>query len=416
MDTPRIPESAPPTPPASSDVTAPPEAAAVRSRAVTGLAALFVAALLCCVLAYLALAVPGSWFPGAAPRAWGAKDLTLARGTGSIVDDELVITAPDATGNVLVSLTTDFRSGDYAAIAWIATDLPEQAEVRLFWRNDYRPDKLNATPVGVDGGHVLPTVLSKDAAWLGRVTGLALAIHGTLTKPIRVRGVAAKPMGAVEVLGDRAGEWLAFEGWNGASINTITGGADIQDLPLPMLIAAALFLSGGAYVAWRRFRPAPGSVPVAFALLGLLVIAWFVLDARWTWNFARQVRATAADFGGKDNRDRHLAMEDGPLYAFIEKTRGLMPKEPARVFVVSDLAYFRERAAYHLYPHNVYAEISSNAMPPAERLRPGDWLIAYREHGLQYDPAQGKLRWDGNQIVNAELKLVEPGSAVFLIR
>ena len=39
----------------------------------------------------------------------------------------------------------------------------------------------------------------------------------------RIRGVIVKPMGTVEVLRDRAGEWLAFEGWTGTSINTITG-------------------------------------------------------------------------------------------------------------------------------------------------------------------------------------------------
>jgi len=420
MDTPHIPESASPAmPPAASSAPAElPTVAPGHSRTLLGLAALFVAALLCCVLAYLALAVPGKWFPGASPRAWGVKDLTVARGTGGIVDDELVVAALDATGNALVTLTSDFRSTDYAAVAWIAIDLPDQADVRLFWRTDYRPDKLNQATVGVDAGHVLPTILNKDPAWIGRITGLALAIHsnGPLAKPIRVRGALAKPMGAAEILGDRASEWVAFEGWNGASINTITGGADIQDLPLPMLVAAALLLSGGGYLAWRRFRPAAAPVPVAFVLISLLVIGWFVLDARWTWNFARQVGATAVEFGGKDNRDRHLAMEDGPLYAFIEKARALMPKEPARVFVVSDLPYFRERAAYHLYPHNVYAENASSAMPPANRLRPGDWLVAYREHGIQFDPAQGKLRWDSNQIVNAELKLVEPGSAVFLIR
>jgi hypothetical protein len=420
MDTPHLPDSSPPAPPpaVSTAATAGPGVDSTPSRTLLALTVLFVAALLCCMVAYLALAVPGSWFPGASTRAWGAKDLTLARGTGGIVDDELMVAAMDATGNALVTLTSDFRSADYAAVAWIAIDVPDQADVRLFWRTDYRPDKLNQATVGVDAGHVLPTLLNKDPAWIGRITGLALAIHssGPLAKPIRVRGALAKPMGAVEILGDRASEWLAFEGWNGASINTITGGADIQDLPLPMLVAAALLLSGGVYLGWHRFRPAAAPVPIAFVLIVLLVIGWFVLDARWTWNFARQVRATAAEFGGKDNRDRHLAMEDGQLYAFIEKTRALMPKEPARVFVVSDLPYFRERAAYHLYPHNVYADNAASAMPPANRLRPGDWLVAYREHGIQFDAAQGKLRWDGNQIVNAELKFVEPGSAVFLIR
>ena len=130
----------------------------------------------------------------------------------------------------------------------------------------------------------------------------------------------------------------------------------------------------------------------------------------------RQVRVTAATFAGLDLRGKHLAMEDGPLYAFLEKARAVMPKEPARVFIVSDAAYFRNRAAYHLYPNNVFAEPISNAMPPASRLRAGDWLLVYQQHGVQFDQAQGRLRWDGDQIVSAELKLAEPGSALFLIR
>jgi hypothetical protein len=39
----------------------------------------------------------------------------------------------------------------------------------------------------------------------------------------------------------------------------------------------------------------------------------------------------------------------------------------------------------------------------------------FRRHAIQFDRAQGKLRWDGNQTVNAELKLLEPGAALFVI-
>ena len=268
---------------------------------------------------------------------------------------------------------------------------PTARTCALFWRSDVRPDKLNSAVIAIDGGHLLPAIVAGNPDWIGRVTGLALAIHGTaLTQPIRVRGVIAKPMGARELFGDRAGEWLAFEGWNGASINTIAGGADIQDLPLPMLLAAALLLSGAASFVWRRFRPTSSAAPLAAILLGTFVLAWFVLDARWTWNLARQVRLTAATYAGKDVRDKHLAMEDGPLYAFIEKARAVMPATPARVFVVADLAYFRDRAAYHLYPHNVFAEPASNAMPPASRLRPGDWLLVYQHRGVQFDRTLGQ--------------------------
>ena len=241
-----------------------------RPRVATTIVLLFGSALVLCLLGYLALAVPASWFPTATVRDFGARDLTLARGTGAVTGNELVITGVDATGNALVTLNSNFRSGDYAAVAWIASDLPDGADARLFWRNDYRPDKLNAAPIIIDGGHALPVVLAGNPDWIGRVTGLALAIHsGTLTKPVRVRGAAVKPMGAAEMLSDRAGEWLAFEGWNGASINTIAGGADIQDLPLPMLLAAALVLAGAIWFAlaaraFHRRRPSAGRNPARY--------------------------------------------------------------------------------------------------------------------------------------------------------
>jgi hypothetical protein len=150
--------------------------------------------------------------------------------------------------------------------------------------------------------------------------------------------------------------------------------------------------------------------------VGLLVTAWLVSDARWTWNLARQVDATATRYAGKGTRAKHLAALDGQLFAFVEQVRSILPAAPARVFVVADEPYLRNRAAYHLYPHNVYAEPRANAMPQAGWLRPGDWLLVYQRHGVQYDAAAGKLRWDGTQSASAEMKLLEPGAALFLIR
>jgi hypothetical protein len=379
-------------------------------------AALFAGALLVCLLAYLAVTVPSNWFPGAAQKSWGARDLTLARGSGAIIGDELVITAPDASGVALLSLNSDLRASDYAAIAWIGIDVPDGVEVRLLWKSDYQPNKLNTAPVTVESRQLLPVVVAKNPAWIGRVTGIALAFRGTFVQPIRIRGVVAKPMGAFEVLGDRAREWFAFEAWTGASINTVTGGADVQDLPLPMLLAFALGLAGAVLLAIPRWRPNIGPMTTAGTLIGLFVAAWLVLDARWTWNLVRQVRATASEYAGKDVRQKHLAAEDGPLFAFIEKARAIMPATPARVFVVANAHYFRGRAAYHLYPHNVYTDRIGGTVPPASVMRPGDWLLVYQSRGIQYDAGQGKLRWDDTQTIPAEVKLTEPGAALFLIR
>ncbi len=420
MVLPELPLTPPVPPPASAAawdaVVSAPATATSRAGPVIRAALVFVGVLIACLIAYGALSVPSSWFPRAAPKAWGVGDLVLARGTGQIVGDELSIAAPDAEGNTLVTVTVDLRSADYAALAWIGIDFPEKSIISVIWRSDFAPNRLNLAEVRIESGRPMPILLAKNPAWIGRITGLALAVRGPLSKPIRLRGVVAKPMGLFETLGDRAREWLAFEGWNGTSINTVTGGADIQDLPLPLLLAITIVIAGAAVALIRRWRPGSFGATTASIVATFFLASWLLLDARWTLNLTRQVRETAAQFAGKTAADKHGAMEDAALFEFIGKALTVLPATPARVIVASDAHYFRSRAAYHLYPHRVYAEPRSNAMPPASTFRPGDWLFVYQRKGIQYDAAQHKLRWDGGQTVSADVKLVEPGGALFLIQ
>lgn len=373
-------------------------------------------ALLATILGYLAATVPGSWFPAAAERSWGVRDTTVVRGSATVVGDELVITKGDASDVVLLSLNSGFRASDYAAIAWIATGLPDDVDVQLLWSNLYLPATLNALRVPVEAGHALPTVVAGNKGWIGQITGIALLIRGSVRQPIRLRGVIAKPMGAAEVLRDRAREWYAFGTWTQASINTLTVGADIQQLPLPVLVASAVGFAGVALLVAGRWSRKVGAVRAPPALIGLFVAAWLVLDVHWTLNLARQVRATADTYAGKNLREKHLAAEDGPLFAFIERARAIMPAATARVFVAADAAYLRGRASYHLYPHNAYADYGAGALPPAGDMRSGDWLLAYRRQGIRYDPAHAELRFDNGPAIKADVKLEEPGAALFLIR
>ena len=100
------------------------------------------AVLAACVVGYLTFAVPGAWFPHASPKTWNANDLTLARGVGRISGDELLLASPDAKGIALVTVTTDFRSTEYAGAVWVVSGLQEDADVRLLWRTDVEPVAL----------------------------------------------------------------------------------------------------------------------------------------------------------------------------------------------------------------------------------------------------------------------------------
>jgi len=379
-------------------------------------ALILVGALAACIVVYLALATPGAWFPRASERTWHANELGVVRGSGHLVGDALVVTAPDPAGVTLVNVVTDFRSADYPAIAWRVDGLAPDADVQLLWRTDVQPNKLQGARVRVEDRRAVVTTVAGEAGWIGRVTGLALAIHGPLAQPVVIAGVVAKPMGVPGLVRDRLHDWFAFEPWNGASINTIAGGEDYQAFPLPVLLALAVGLAGLVVVIASRVRPALFGARAPLFVALFFLCAWVVLDARWTWNLVRQERATAARYAGKDARDKHLANEDADLYAFVDRALAVLPKIPVRIFIASDADYFRGRAAYHLYPHRVFFDPRSNRLPEARELHRGDWLLVYRQRGIQFDRAQGKVRWDGGQIVDAELKLVEPGAALFEIR
>ena len=376
-------------------------------------ALLFAAVAAVATVAYLAFAVPGAWFTSVSSMAWGPAQMSLARGTGAISGGALVITSVDANGAAVVSLNTDLPSSDYRTITWEATNIPASADVPMFWRSDLAPSRLNAIAVNVSGGRLLRVELAGHPNWLGRVTGLALAIRAPLSEPIRIGRVRASPMGALDVVRERVREWFAFEGWSGASINGISGGAAAQEVPLPVFLALVALVAIAIYMLLYRRTRQTMAVPIAIGTI--FVLAWVLCDVRWQSNLFRQAIATHAQYGGKDLRDKHLAAEDGFMFAFIEAIRTKLPPTPARIFVVADVHYLRDRAAYHLYPHNVFFDPYLNTTPPVAALRPGDYLLVYQRRGIQYSPSEKRLRMPDGATTGAEVIAADRGAVLLRI-
>lgn len=368
-----------------------------------------------CTSVYLAISVQGPWLSGAATLHWTPRELLVTEGSAQLGPEGLAVRAIDAMRPVRIAVTTSLRATDYPVIAWETSDVADDLEVAVLWQNEYEPGRVFNQRVAVEAGRVQPVSLAQNSKWIGRINGIALAVKGNFRESIIVRGATAKTISPREVLGDRVGEWLRFEPWNGASINTLIGGADTQDLPMPFAFAAMFALAVLIYIALARWRPrwVGGWRP---AVIGaMFLVAWLALDARWLSNLARQVGVTAELYAGKSWRERHLAADDRAVFAFIEKVREKLPPPPARVFVVADEHYFRDRSAYHLYPYNVFFDPWQNTMPPAPAVRSGDFLVVYRRRGVEYDAAQQRLRWDGGPPVAAELLLADAGAAMFRI-
>jgi hypothetical protein len=399
-----------PPSPSSQSPTAP-----AGRRAVVVLA-LFLAGVTACLFLYLTLAATGSWRSAAPSRQWSAREFTVKRGIAQLSPEGLVITAPDATRTVVISLDTELRARDYPLIAWEASNIPGSVQATLFWYSDVDSTRVFQRNLAREGGHLAPIVLAQDRGWLGRIGGLALVLHGDFSEPIMVRSVTAKTLSPRQVLGDRVREWLAFEPWNGASVNNLSGGADVQELPLPAFLAAAAALAALAYAGLARLKPVVFGPVLGAGVASIFVVAWLGLDARWQWNLAQQAFSTHAQYAGKSWRERHLAAEDASLFAFIEKVRAKLPGSSARVFMAAGADYFRDRGAYHLYPNNVYFDPWSDTMPPPSSVRSGDYVIVYLRQGVQYKNEAQQLRWDNLQPIAADLVLNDPGAALFRVR
>ena len=376
---------------------------------------IFLASATICTLVYLSTAVQGSWFGSAPTLHWTARDLSAAEGSAQLRSDGLVVRPNDATRPVRIAVNTSLRATDYPVIAWETASVPDDAEVAILWQNEYEPGRVFNQRLSVEAGRVQPVLLAQNRKWIGRINGIALAVRGNFSEPMIVRGATAKTTSPREVLADRVGEWLRFEPWNGSSINTLIGGADTQDLPMSFTFAVVVALAALIYFVLARWRPGWVGPWRPYVVGAMFLGAWFALDARWVLNLARQVDVTAELYAGKSWRERHLAADDRAVFAFIDKVRDKLPPPPARVFVVADEHYFRDRSAYHLYPYNVFFDPWQNTMPPASAVHSGDFLVVYQRHGVQYDAAQQRLRWDGNAPVAAELLFADAGAAMFRI-
>ena len=378
--------------------------------------ALFLAGVTACLFLYLTLAATGSWRNGAPSHQWSAREFTVKRGIAQLTPEGLVITAPDATRTVIIALDTELRARDYPLIAWEASNIPGSVQAMLLWYSDVDSTRVFQRNFVQEGGHLAPIFLAQERGWLGRIRGLALVLHGDFSEPIVVRSATAKTLSPPQVLGDRVREWLAFEPWNGASINNLSGGADVQELPLPAFLAAAAALAALAYAGLARLKPVVFGPVLGAGVASMFVIAWLALDARWQWNLAHQVFSTYAQYAGKSWRERHLAAEDAQVFAFIEKVRAKLPGSPARVFMAAGAHYFRDRGAYHLYPNNVYFDPWADTMPAPSSVRSGDYIVVYLRQGVQYETGTQQLRWDNLQPVAADLVLSDPGAALFRVR
>jgi hypothetical protein len=347
----------------------------------------------------------------AAPVAFKGVELRAsvgdARASGTAIDVRNATTARPA---FLQLPLRPFQASDLGRLNVDAGAVPKDVEIALLWVQRADPARIHEQPLLLDRhGNVSITLLDGNPSWRGEIATVALGVKGQSDESWRVARVSLEPIGIAAVARAIFDDWTAFGKWDGRSINVAFGGREAQRAYLPLLVflASAIALTF-AYV--RSRRSGTRLSPVAIALP--FVIGWLALDLRWAADLGAKASVTWSTFAGKTLDERHLAMEDGDLYRTIAIAKSRLTGSPERIFVGSDLEYFRLRAAYHLYPYN--------ALPfgwyDGKDLRPGDLVFLYQKADVRFDATHRALIWPDGSRSPATPIVAQTGAGLFRIQ
>ena len=230
--------------------------------------------------------------------------------------------------------------------------------------------------------------MTKNPDWIGRDHRASRSISPRTARRTRARRRrrSRKPVGAVDVLRDRSARMAAFERWSGTSINTITGGADVQELPLPTLLRRR----GRIALARGSRWPGAGAGLCARSSsrwLGAAVRAG-VAAARCCVDgepFRARSSETREQYGGKDWRDAPSCGRGRRSSRSSRRSRAKCAGHAGRIFVAAGRALFpRSR---RLSPLSAQRATSTRrrSLPPASDDARGRLARRLPAPGMQYD-------------------------------
>ena len=326
--------------------------------------------------------------------------LRFVFGSGAVSDD-LMQVKEFADGYALLSSgPLKLQADSFRVLRY--TWLPQQVnrETAFFWRRADDPENVSRTDITIPGTQIVD--LRNDPDWSGEILEIGFLVAGENSKPVAIGESVLLP----DSLGTRLQltwkAWSGFEAWSQRSINFLYGGAYPQPVFLTPLVAACLcitltivaFLPGmGINTGSRRMFLTAGS---------LFLIAWMLLDVRWTANNIRQARVALETRLHADEQQRLDSGLDGEIYQHVQKFKALAQgKEFARVLIIGDdniVDYYLYRAKYHLLPYSArVARRFSRKLPP-EAL---DFVIFFGDPANLVNVPGWKRSWQ-NSLINID--------------
>jgi len=282
-------------------------------------------------------------------------DFKFAFGSGHAAADRMLVDE-FANGYALLSSgPVSIQAGQQRVLSytWLPPGMPQEAA--FFWRRSSDSQNVLKTEITAAGTHFIDLATEPD--WQGEITEFGFLIGGVNGEAVEIGETLLIPdnLNTRIQLSWRA--WTTFEEWSQQSINFLYGGNFRQVIALPMLIAAWLLIT--LLLFWLFTRAGnPISSRQLLITAGLVsLVAWVLLDIRWSANNLRQIRLSLHMQAQTAEQQRSSIDLDGKIYQYVQRLKNeVLGERPARILILGDenaIDYYLLRAKYHLLPHSV---------------------------------------------------------------
>ena len=377
-------------------------------------AALLAAALGLVVAGLAASHSAGHLVDGPPPITVAGDHFKLVRGRGQPSKGAYVLEALDPKGLCIVAAgVPPFAAESYPRVEWQLRGADAAGMKLLFvWRTLERPKRNFHVELEWQGGNVVYANPSAADGWSGTITGVALVVQGNLAQPLVLQSWTAPSASAWTALTEIGRQWSVPFPFKGATISFPFDAERSDFASLLIVVAAAQGLALAGYYLLARRRGWPRDARVLWAVF---LIGWLILDLRWQANLWRQLAQTTRQFAGKTPEEKHLATDDHAVFELMRQVNAALPAPPVRIHFLADDLALRTRAAFFLYPQNVYHDVGRGLTAGPEQVRSGDFVLLFWFHGLAYDRQAQQLRWpDGSTRAADEILALADG--VLLVR
>jgi hypothetical protein len=289
--------------------------------------------------------------------------------------------------------------------------------LEFFWRQRGQENQVKTQRLTASNSDPVMLDLSVTPGWNGEIVEFGFTANGVLQQPLEIAEIRFESASFYSNLHLIWEQWWAYGDWKGTSVNFISegrydksrgiAGPDIAMLPV---VAVWLAVSLLLWMGLMQFGAVKARRPQWHALLAMLLIAWFVLDARWMHQIWQRNQQSTAQYDTKTQQQKWRAGKDGDWYQMAtEIKQQLAADKSARILQIFKSQqpldeYYQLRMRYHLSPHNVNPYL--NTLPNAQFMHAGDYILELGEQPkLHYNPVTQTLTdKDSNVVIAAQLK------------